>query len=225
MQASRCASLLTSPHFASLHLTRALHRPDPTNDTFEGHNISRRHQNTPHHILAAPTMTFASHGQKSKRYAWFLPYKFGLEADDQNASPLFRLPTELRDAIWAYAVTPNTEQCESDRDGGTDAVVHLTSVPSSAPSIALLLTCGRIYNEARKMFRHAQREFWSGNTFMIELSNNLADFRGSKRSHLPNLRKRAVELMPKLIVSVETRKRTYDFHFVDEGQLSRGHRC
>lgn len=75
------------------------------------------------------------------------------------------------------------------------------------------------------MFRHAQREFWSGNTFMIELSNNLADFRGSKRSHLPNLRKRAVELMPKLIVSVETRKRTYDFHFVDEGQLSRGHRC
>lgn len=170
-------------------------------------------------------MTFASHGQKSKRYAWFLPYKFGLEADDQNASPLFRLPTELRDAIWAYAVTPNTEQCESDRDGGTDAVVHLTSVTSSAPSTALLLTCGRIYNEARKMFRHAQREFWSGNTFMIELSNNLADFRGSKRSHLPNLRKRAVELMPKLIVSVETRKRTYDFHFVDEGQLSRGHLC
>lgn len=147
---------------------------------------------------------------------WRLPYQVSLKADDQNASPLFRLPAELRNHIYACAMTPNVEQAAGEQADATDAVVDLVTVVSLAPSKALLLTCGRIYLEAREMFTTAQHDFWSSRIFTLQLSNDPNDFRSLGKTDLPKLRTEAVNLVPTLIVNVKTKKKGHEFHFVDE---------
>lgn len=127
-------------------------------------------------------------------------------ANEQSDSPLFRLPAEVRNQIYAYAMTS---------DIGSDTVVHLAKTASSAPSKSLLTTCARIYFEVREMYSSAQREFWSSHVFAIELDL------GDNVSKLPRLRKVVVDLIPIVVVWIKLKKSMHGFHFFDEDQTGR----
>jgi hypothetical protein len=143
----------------------------------------------------------------------------------QSECFLFRLPPELRLTIYAFAMTPNIEQTASDQAEDLTSTVDLTRVATSAPSKTLLLTCRRIHREAKESFSDAQRTFWSNNTFSIELRYKWTKIGSSLNSiYLPWLRTEALDLIPRLILSVDSKYANFRVQYTDEGNLSRGAR-
>ena len=73
-----------------------------------------------------------------------------------NVCHFLRLSPELRNSIYELAFT------------GTDIPnVGINLLEASAPSNSLLLTCQEIYYEARGIYKHAYRDYWRLNAFVI----------------------------------------------------------
>lgn len=66
---------------------------------------------------------------------------------------LLKLPAELRDRIWELQVEPGAKK------------VNLLDMQKQAPPKNLLLTCHKIYDEARIVHRNAHRHFWTTSIF------------------------------------------------------------
>jgi hypothetical protein len=141
---------------------------------------------------------------------------------------LFRLPPELRIYIYEQAMTPNIEPAASDRAGDVKSMVDLSTVASSAPSIALLLTCKLIFREAEEYFVNAQRAFWSSNTFSLEVRRESYHVDYMPQSNLPRIRGEAMDLISRLVASIETEDTLeavhIDVQFAHYGEVGRGAR-
>jgi hypothetical protein len=146
-------------------------------------------------------------------------------SDSKYSQPeclLFRLPPELRISIYEQAMTPNIESAASDCAGEVKSMVDLSTVASSALSIVLLLTCKSIFREAEEYFIDAQRAFWSSNTFSLEVRRESYHVDNMPQSNLPWIRGEAMELIARLVVSVETEITleeiiNIDVQFADKG--------
>jgi hypothetical protein len=88
--------------------------------------------------------------------------------DAQDKCPLFKLPPELRNAIYAYTIDHTDGQYGwiETQDGPK---ISLFNAKKCAPSNELLRTCRRAYAEGRGIFVGAQRDFWSKTTFTFGL--------------------------------------------------------
>lgn len=86
----------------------------------------------------------------------------------QDESILFRLPAELRNQVYALALGPSySDTCIRTHSSST--IVDLEQASAAKPTRALLISCSRVYNEARAISMQAQRDFWKTNTFFVEL--------------------------------------------------------
>lgn len=74
------------------------------------------------------------------RFPSMNPPKFFKPTNDQECSRLFRLPQELRNAIYDFIFCPRTYE---------DGSMNLAD--AATPSIGLLMTCQAIYNECYEM--------------------------------------------------------------------------
>lgn len=208
----------TSLHFTPLDFLAHIHESYTKADTRLLEVASTSADAMPHripftHLLATSTVPSTLCCDNPEHQIWRLPYKIALKADEQNACLLLRLPAEIRNQIYAYAMTPNFGQTASDENDATDPLTSLAAAASTAPSKSLLLTCGRVYNEAREMFTAAQRRFWSSHIFTIELKF------GDNVSRLPILRKEAIELMPTIFVYVRVKNTNRGFIFLEDGEI------
>jgi hypothetical protein len=93
------------------------------------------------------------------------------EMDAQDSCLLFKLPPELRNQIYAYAIDRTDGQYGwvEDHDGPR---ISLLNAKQCAPSNELLTTCRRIFGEGRGIFVQAQRDFWSKTTFTFGISGH-----------------------------------------------------
>lgn len=94
-------------------------------------------------------------------------------ANDQSTCFLFRLPPEIRNTIYTYALNCKIAQCRCahcrwDEEHNCPQV-NLKHAKPRAPSNELLRTCRRIFNEGKGLFVKAQRDFWSNSTFVLKL--------------------------------------------------------
>jgi hypothetical protein len=98
----------------------------------------------------------------------------GEEMDTQAECLLFKLPPELRNAIYAYTVDRTDGQYGwvEDHDGSR---ISLLIAKKCAPSNELLRTCRLICSEGRGIFVQAQRDFWSKTTFTLGVSGLASD--------------------------------------------------
>jgi hypothetical protein len=143
----------------------------------------------------------------------------------QAGCPLFRVAPELRLAVYAHAMTPNIQSTARNSVGGSASVISLATAASSMPSKSLLLACRRIFNESGETYIDAQRAFWSSNTFTIELTTTINDISAGLPVSLSWLRAEALELMIRLVVSIEFERDTAGMLFTDESDTSHSARC
>jgi hypothetical protein len=78
--------------------------------------------------------------------------------DDQDKCPLFKLPPELRNAIYAYTID-HTDGQYGWIETQAGPKISLFNAKKCAPSNELLRTCRRAYAEGRGIFVGAQRDF------------------------------------------------------------------
>ncbi|KAF2166749.1 hypothetical protein M409DRAFT_22803 [Zasmidium cellare ATCC 36951] len=74
---------------------------------------------------------------------------------------LEKLPAELRDEIYLLAFTPD---CDNGNGDGDDEEDLLYAEP---PSKSIVLTCHKVYNEAKGIYKDAYRKYWSETKFKI----------------------------------------------------------
>lgn len=90
--------------------------------------------------------------------------------NDQSTCPLFRLPPELRNAIYTYVVHSKYDLPQFQWDEEHDSPkLSLKRAQYHAPQNALLQTCRSIYAESKGIFVAAKTQFWSDTTFTLTL--------------------------------------------------------
>lgn len=83
-----------------------------------------------------------------------------LQAKQSPASPLQRLPAELRNNIYELTFASDT-----------DSYTKLTE--AAPPSKSLIFTCRKIYQEARSMYRNECRRYWRETRFFLAYNPSL----------------------------------------------------
>lgn len=119
------------------------------------------------------------------------------EMVDQDSSPLFRLPPELRSVIYAYAIEYK-HHCDDEQCGSN---ISLLDAARTAPSNELLGTCRRIYTEGKGIFIKAQREFWSTTIFTINIAYPQGTLAGLAHS-LDSLCDEQIRLISRIAINV-----------------------
>lgn len=100
------------------------------------------------------------------------PHKRPPNINIQQDCPLFKLPPELRNDIYAYTFSPSV----SAPTNGHLPPVELDKLAITAPSTALLATCRLVAQETVGIFRQGYTTFWkSHSTFSITLSDDWED--------------------------------------------------
>lgn len=82
-------------------------------------------------------------------------------AHDQQQSPLFRLPPELRNRVYEMAFEDEAES------------IDVTQVCARKPSSALIRSCRRMHAESNGIFKAAFQDFWQKD-FVIDLCKGSA---------------------------------------------------
>jgi hypothetical protein len=90
--------------------------------------------------------------------------------NDQSSCPLFRLPPELRNAIYTcvFYGKYSLPQFEWDEEHKSPKL-NLKCAQPRAPPNELLRTCRSIYNESKRIYIKAKTQFWSDTTFTLAL--------------------------------------------------------
>jgi hypothetical protein len=152
--------------------------------------------------------------------------------NSQTACPLFQLPPELRNKIYAYTLSSN--EPEPGKKNSTRLplespleVIDLNdALRYIRPSNELLATCRYVYAEARGVFVDAQREFWATNNFIIDLNDDWKSKTTNTgpatkpRIDIASLRCEYLNLMPKLVLAVRQGSHYNEHHLISaEGPL------
>lgn len=145
--------------------------------------------------------------------------------DNQENSALFRLPAELRNRIYDLALGPSYSAA-CCRTHSSSEIVNLDQAATTKPRRELLLSCRRIYGEARNVSMQARRDFWRTNTFFVELRQDWttteeAKARGSAaaltpgepRLDFPTIERCELLSIPNLIVLVDAGTYKCEIHF------------
>jgi ferredoxin len=119
----------------------------------------------------------------------------------QDGCPLFHLPPELRNAIYAYAIdrTDGRYGWIEDHDGPK---ISLLNARQCAPSNELLVTCRRICAEGRGIFVQAQRDFLSKTTFTLEVAREYEGQPSRAAAYLDNLTEEQISGMSRITIEV-----------------------
>lgn len=103
---------------------------------------------------------------------------FSKPLSDQECSRLFRLPRELRNAIYEFVSCPRTNE---------DGSINLAD--GEPPSTALLMTCQALYNEYYTMQKAAFRDYCAHTFVVIQHdSPTILALQGSFLLHITSLR-------------------------------------
>jgi hypothetical protein len=163
--------------------------------------------------------------------------------NEQNDCPLFQLPPELRNEIYAYTLSSNEPASEKKSttrlplESPLEVIDLNDALRYIRPSNELLVTCRYIYTEARGVSVAAQREFWASNNFIIDLNDDWKSEtntdgaikndratnteRATKpRIDVASLRCEYLNLMPKLVLAVRQGSYYNEHHLIPtEGPL------
>lgn len=143
---------------------------------------------------------------------------------EQKDCPLFRLPPELRNKIYEYALSESQPVKKTTTRlpiADPIEVLDWDDAQDLRPSNALLATCRIIHAEARGIFVTAQRAFWASNNFLIVLKS---DWEGATEAPtepnvtITNLRPEYFSLMPRVVVAVRECEYLDEFHLVKLGE-------
>lgn len=139
-----------------------------------------------------------------------------IKLDAQEECSLFRLSPEIRNIIYGYAF--GQKIYPEDHAEAQRVAISLAAVGYYAPSNELLRTCHRIHNESRGMFVKAQRDFWKDNAFAIELKDDWgnAPVDTNKGMETSDLREAQLELIPRIVIDVETKTTSCQYNFAQQ---------
>jgi hypothetical protein len=146
--------------------------------------------------------------------------------NEQTEFPLFRLPPELRNRIYAYTLCQKEPEQKTTRLPAESPleVVDLSDALTLRPSNKLLSTCRYIYAEAHGIFAAEQRAFWANNTFLIDMRDDWATATSDDDTEptvdIPNLRPEYINLIPKVVLSVKSGSHHDEYHLTSRGQLA-----
>lgn len=137
--------------------------------------------------------------------------------DHQQSSPLFHLPPELRNRIYVYALSQE-ETPEQPQHTAQEKFISLDTMHLHAPSNELLQTCHLIHAESRGIFVEAQRNFWKDNVLSVVLKDDWKDDEvdATNESGLWDLRKAQLNLIAKIVVVVESKESSCQYHFFED---------
>lgn len=140
--------------------------------------------------------------------------------NQQNDCLLFHLPAELRDLIYSYAFSQNTPTRRVVSRLPVESPVELINLHDAAnlrPTNELLITCRKVYHDARDMFVAAQRAFWASNAFLIQLREDWGDTANGATSLPPARliwRDEYFNIIPKIVIYVATETWDFECHLV-----------
>jgi hypothetical protein len=151
-----------------------------------------------------------------------------LPMNEQKDCPLFRLPPELRNKIYAYTLCQKQPQQKTTTRLPIESpleVIDLNNALTLRPSNELLATCRYIYAEAHGIFAAEQRAFWADNTFLIDLRDDWGsattdDDATEPIVEIPNLHTECVNLIPKVILSVKSGSHHDEYHLNSREQFT-----
>jgi hypothetical protein len=93
-----------------------------------------------------------------------------LLTNDQTNCPLFRLPPELRNTIYAYVFYSKYSLPQFQWDEQHDCPeLNLKCAQPRALPIEPLRTCRSIHKESKGIYVEAKTQFWSDTTFTLKL--------------------------------------------------------
>lgn len=97
------------------------------------------------------------------------------QGNNQDACLLFRLPPELRNAIYTYVFYSKYSLPQFEWDEEHDSPkLNLKCAQPRAPPNELLRTCRNIHNESKGIYVKAKTQFWSDTTFTLALAAGAA---------------------------------------------------
>lgn len=144
-----------------------------------------------------------------------------MATNQQKDCPLFYLPAELRNLVYKYALSINTPPHRIVSRLPVESPVELIDLHDAAnlrPTNELLISCRKVYREARDMFVAAQREFWANNAFLIQLKEDWEDI-SDEATRLPSRRlhwsDEHFNVIPRIVIYVRTRSWDFECHLLN----------